>query len=203
MAYSAGSVRVLALMVAVAGMSVLVACDRAPDFQGSAVENAPVAPELRLVNGATGTPFVLREQRSRVTVVYFGYTHCPDVCPLTMGSLAAAVRLLPADQRDDVRVIMVTVDPQRDTPEVMARYVAHFEPSFVGLSGSPDEVDRVLTDWAVATMRGEADAAGSYFMSHPAGANVLDSRNRLRLVLPGSLAPAAIASDLRILLDES
>ena len=98
---------------------------------------------------------------------------------------------------------MVTVDPQRDTPEVMARYVAHFEPSFVGLSGSPDEVDRVLADWAVATVRGEADAAGSYFMSHPAGANVLDSRNRLRLVLPGSLEPAAIASDLRILLDES
>ncbi len=185
------------------GSPALTACHRAPAFQGTVLESAPVAPDLRLVDGATGGPFSLRDWRKGVTVVYFGYTHCPDVCPLTMGSLAAAVRSLPADQRDRVRVVMVTIDPERDTPEVMARYVAHFESGFIGLSGQPDDVARVLSDWAVTTIRGEADAAGSYFMSHPAGVNVLDSRSRRRLVIHGDAAPTAIASDLRILLAES
>ncbi|MFN8638667.1 MAG: SCO family protein [Dehalococcoidia bacterium] len=203
MAYSRRRAFVVALIVAVLGLPAFAACDRAPAFQGTVIESAPIAPELPLIDGASGEPFALRGRRADVTVVYFGYTHCPDVCPLTMGSLAAAVRSLPADQRDAVRVVMVTVDPERDTPEVMARYVAHFESGFIGLSGPPDDVARVLSDWAVDTVRGQADASGTYFMSHPAGVNVLDSRNRLRLVIHGDAEPTAIASDLRLLLRES
>ncbi len=192
----------LALTVVAAG-ALLVACAPAPEFSARVIEAAPLAPELRLRSGAEGAPFDLRDGAPDVTVVYFGYTHCPDVCPLTMGSLAAAMRQLPEDARDDVRVVMVTIDPDRDTPEIMARYVAQFDRAFVGVSGPPAEVKAVLEGWRIETTRGEADAYGSYFMSHPAGVTVLDSRRRMRLEIPGDASPQEIASDLRILLDET
>ncbi len=181
-------------------VSLLTACG-GESYQGVAFEHPAAAPELRLQTGS-GAPFRLAEQTAPVTVVYFGYTHCPDVCPLTMGNLAAAVRKLPADQRADVRVVMVSVDPERDTPEIMQRYVAHFDESFVGLSGAPADVARVLQDWVIDVEREEADAAGSYFVSHPAGVNVVDGQHRMRLAFPSRMGPDEIAHDLLLLIKE-
>ncbi|MCC6236628.1 MAG: SCO family protein [Dehalococcoidia bacterium] len=181
----------------------LGACARAPEFNSKVIEATPLAPELRLVEGSSGAPFDLREASPEVTVVYFGYTHCPDVCPLMMGSLTAAMRQLPEGDRDDVRVVMVTIDPERDTPEIMGRYVAQFDQSFIGLSGEPADVGKAIADWRIEVFRGDKDAYGSYFMSHPAGAAVLDARRRMRLEIPSDASPAQIAADLRTLLQES
>jgi protein SCO1/2 len=119
-----------------------------------------------------------------------------------MGSMLGATRALTEEERARVRVVMVTVDPERDTPEVMARYAAHFDASFIGLSGSVEEVAQVLRDWEVTVHRGEPGASGSYFMSHPAHVEVIDSRRRMRLEIPGDATPAQFAADIRILLDE-
>jgi len=169
------------------------------EFASVVLAEPNTLPDIHLVTG-NGEHFALSEASSDLVLVYFGYTHCPDVCPLTLFDLRAALEQLPENRRDDVAVVMVTVDPERDTPEVMERYVGHFDQSFLGLSGSPDEVHHVLESWGVHVERGEVSEEGWYFMSHPAGVYVLDSQQRLRLVIPPELEPALIADDLLHLL---
>lgn len=177
----------------------LAACGR--DAYVAAVMGDAAAPDLQLTR-ADGSMFRLADHAPPVTLVYFGYTHCPDVCPLTMGNLAAAVRKLPVKSRPEVRVVMVSVDPERDTPEVMGRYVAHFDPSFIGVSGSPSEVEGVLRAWAVPVEREAPEQSGSYFVSHPAGVNVVDGAGRLRLTITSRMTVDEIVHDLQKLLTE-
>ncbi len=188
----------LAGVVALA-LTVFVAGCGADEYVAPVMSQAAVAPDIQLTN-SDGSPFRLADQMPPVTLVYFGYTHCPDVCPLTMGNLAAAVRKLPTNVRSEVRVVMVTVDPARDTPEVMGRYVAHFDSSFIGVSGTPAEVEPVLRAWAVPVEREDPDASGSYFVSHPAGVNVLDATGRLRLLITSRMTVDDIAHDLQKLI---
>lgn len=146
-----------------------------------------------------GARTALSDFRGRFVVVYFGYTHCPDVCPTTVGTFAAAFDQLPAQVRDRYRFVMVTVDPARDTPEIMGRYVAHFDPEFIGLSGSPAEIDQLISAWNLPVECGEVQADGSYSVGHPASAWVLDMQGRERLHVSFTATPEEVAADLQLL----
>lgn len=130
--------------------------------------------ELALVDQA-GEAFALGRLRGRWTLLFFGFTHCPDVCPMTLALLAEVRRAL-ADLPPDLRpaVVLVTVDPLRDTPEVLARYVRHFDPEFVGVTGNPDAITELTRELGVAVMVAAPAADGSYTVDHSAAVFVID-----------------------------
>ncbi|MEZ4503424.1 MAG: SCO family protein [Dehalococcoidia bacterium] len=188
-------------VVAVAVFGVARFLDDEPyTYAAIQIESPQAMPDIRLTT-ASGQSWALSESDAEVTAVYFGYTHCPDVCPLTMSELAAARDAMPEDRQAEFQVVMVTVDPARDTPEVMDTYVHHFDDSFIGLSGTEDEVAGVMQGWGILAQREDVEGSASYFMSHPAGVNVVDADGRIRLLIPIGVDPKAIASDILHLMD--
>lgn len=154
---------------------------------------------LRLRDPA-GQPRSLADFRGKVVVVSFGYTHCPDVCPMTLSNLASARKKL-GDDGKDVQVLFVTVDPARDRPELLREYVPAFDPTFIGLTGTADEVAAVTRDFHVYAAAQPAKAGQEYTVDHSAQMFAFDRQGKLRLVFAPDLKPDAIASDLRILLN--
>jgi len=177
-----------------------VACYRAPVYESYTVEPPVALKDFSLV--ANDREFHLSDLRGKVVVVYIGYTHCPDLCPLTMSHLASAMELLPIAVRDEVRVVMVTADPARDTAQDMATYVHFFNPTFIGVSGDTEEVLSTLHGWGVSPECSTPKADGSYTVSHPATTYVLDRAGKLRLRMPSELEPEAMANDLQIIANE-
>lgn len=150
-----------------------------------------------------GQPFTLSEFDGDVVAIYFGYTHCPDVCPLTLSNLARAKEMLPEDVRDDLEVVMLSVDPERDTVAALADYVPHFDSEFLGVSGAPRDVQSVLKDWRIRVELGEPDDDGNYLVGHPAFTLVLDRDGQRRLKMNHFLTVDQMAADLRAVLEES
>ena len=171
-------------------------CAAAPSSASKRVDPPASFPDFSLV-AAQGQAFRLSELKGNVVVVYVGYTHCPDICPLMMGNLAAARRLLPESLKDDVKVVMITADPARDTPELVTQYVHHFDPTFIGVSGSTEQVLTALRQWGISPECGIRNADGGYTVSHPTTSYVLNREGLLRLQVPLGLEPAAIARDLK------
>lgn len=172
-----------------------------PQFASRAVAPPAPLPDLSLV-AQQGTPFRLSEFKGHVVVVYVGYTHCPDICPLTLGQLAAARQQLPDELRDEVKVVMITADPARDTPELMAQYVRYFDPTFIGVSGSTEQVLGALRLWDIEPECSTPNADGAYTVSHPATSFVLNREGLLRLRMSHDMDPAAIARDLTLVAHE-
>jgi protein SCO1/2 len=177
------------------------ACDRLrpPTFHGAAVEPPGSAPALRLPRAAApGDTFDLARATAdsgRAALVFFGYTHCPDVCPTTLHDWVHVKRALGPDSAR-VRFLFVTVDPERDTPAVVARYVADVDGDFVGLAGTRADVDAVQRAWGVASFR-EGGDDGAYTVAHPAQLFAVDAEGRLRLTYSLGARPADVAADLR------
>ena len=166
-------------------------------FQGVDVTGSDIGRELHL-RDASGRERSLADFRGKVVVVSFGYTHCPDVCPMTLSNLASAVKQLGPDG-SRVQVLFVTVDPERDTPQVLAEYVPAFNPGFIGLTGTPEELARVTRDFHVyASTRKEG---GTYLVDHSAQIFALDPAGRMRLVFAPDTTPQVLAADLRLLLN--
>ena len=195
--------RGLAVALAAAALA-LAACEklfpnaRTP-FNAVDVTGAPIGADFRLAD-AEGKMRSLSEFRGKVVVVVFGFTHCPDVCPTTLADFAAARKRLGADA-ERVQVLFVTVDPERDRPEVVREYVRAFDPTFVALRGDPATTDRVTRDFKVYTSKREGKAPGEYSMDHSAQSFAFDPSGRVRLVMAYGLAPEKIASDLRLLMN--
>jgi protein SCO1/2 len=144
-------------------------------------------------------PVSLSDFEGKIVVLYFGYTFCPDLCPTTLATLHQALGSL-GSQADDVQVVFVSVDWNRDTADVMAKYVSHFDPGFVGLSGTQEQIDAVTQELGIFYLLNLPDQNGSYSVDHTASTRVLDRQGRLKLIWPYDLPPAEIASDLRVLL---
>ena len=196
--------RAVAALVVVAAASGLAGCDKlfAPaksPFQGVDVTGSDFGRDLRL-HDASGRERTLGDFRGKVVVVAFGYTHCPDVCPMTLANLASARKKLGEDGKD-VQVLFVTVDPKRDSPQVLGQYVPAFDPTFIGLTGTPDEVTKVTKDFHVYANAREAKPGEDYTVDHSAQMFAFDKNGNMRLVFAPDLPPDAIASDLRILLN--
>jgi protein SCO1/2 len=193
--------RALAAALAAAAL-LLAACDSlfAPKspFKGVDVTGSAIGGELRLADHH-GKERTLADFRGKVVVVSFGYTHCPDVCPTTLADLSAAVKRLGADAAR-VQVLFVTVDPKRDTRELLSQYVPAFNPDFLGLSGGAEATARVTHDFHVYAQERPGKSADTYTVDHSAQTFVFDREGRIRLVIAYGSAPADIASDLRILL---
>lgn len=182
------------------GCCALVAACNTPRFNGVALDPADTAPPLALTDSA-GHRFSLADQHGKVALVFFGYTHCPDVCPTTLLDWKKAATAL-GDRAADVRFILVSVDPERDSPALTQRYAARFRPDFVGLTGTRTEIDGMMRAWHVAAFRDgvPSDTATFYTVSHPSQVFVVDRDGRLRLMHRPGLTPDQIASDIRALL---
>lgn len=141
----------------------------------------------------------LSDLKGKVVVLFFGYTLCPDVCPLTMVRLGQAMEELGADA-ERVQVVMVTVDPERDTPERLAEYVRAFHPSFIGLSGTREEVDAVAAAYGIYHAKAEGSDATGYLVDHTASVTVIDRGGGVRLIWPFDVGAEELASDLKFVL---
>lgn len=185
---------VVALLAFAAG------CERSA-FRSTDVSGAQFGRDFELVDH-NGKIRRLAEFRGKVVIVFFGFTHCPDVCPTTLAELAAAKRKLGADAAR-VQVLLVTVDPERDTPEVLSKYVTAFDPDFFGMSGSPQQIATVAREFKVVYQKVEGKQPGSYTMDHSAGTFVFDPQGRLRLYVSYGQGAEVFAHDIALLLKQS
>ena len=196
--------------VAVLALALLVGCGRTAEdgsppkpavpFKSIDITGADYATALELPD-ASGKRRTLAEFKGRVVVLFFGYTQCPDVCPTTMAELAVVKKQLGADGAKVVP-IFVTVDPERDTPPLLAAYVTNFGPDFVALRGTTEETKAVAKAFKIFYSKVPGKTEGSYTVDHTARSYVYDTRGRLRLATRYGVGPDALASDLRQLLAE-
>lgn len=182
-------------------LGALVACGRGePQFRATDITGAQFGRSFELTDH-TGKTRRLADFRGKVVVLFFGYTHCPDLCPTTLAEIAAALKKLGPEQAQRVQVLLATVDPERDTPEVLRGYVTAFDPSFLGLTGSDQQIAAAAKEFKVIYQKVPGDRPGSYSMDHSAGTYVFDSQGRLRLFVSYGQGADVFAHDIRALLE--
>ena len=188
-------------LAAIVLLLTLQACDSSgPSFLNTDVTGADYGKELSLTDH-TGKPRTLAEFRGKIVVVFFGYTRCPDVCPTTLSEMKMILDKLGED-RKKIQVLFVTIDPGRDTPELLARYVPAFDPSFLGLYGDEAATIKAAKEFKVFFQKVPGKTPDSYTMDHTAASYIIDTQGRLRLFARYG-QPDNIATDLRTLLSTS
>lgn len=194
------ALRTLSICVlAAASASVLSGCgDRKPQFKAIDLTGADYARDFQLPDH-NGQQRSLKDFRGKVVVLFFGYTQCPDVCPTTMAELAEARKLMGPDG-DKVQGLFVTLDPERDTPEVLKAYMANFDPSFLALRGTPEQIAALAKEFKIYYKKVEGKTPTSYTLDHSAASYVYDTQGRLRLYTRYGTGPQALASDMQLLL---
>lgn len=178
----------------------LAACDARPSFRSTDITGAPYGRQALELTDHNGKLRRLEEFRGKALVVFFGFTHCPDICPTTLADIAQAVRSLGADA-ERVQVVMVSVDPERDTPESLAKYVTAFDPRFVGLRGDLEATKRVAADFKIYFEKRKLGE--SYTVDHSAQSYVIDPQGRVRLLVRHDRIAQDLAPDLRTILQVS
>tara|TARA_R110001599_G_scaffold64023_3_gene179288 strand:- start:953092 stop:953643 length:552 start_codon:yes stop_codon:yes gene_type:complete len=177
----------------------LAACDKAPPaFQNTDITGLQYGKDFSL-HDASGAVRTLADFKGKVVVLFFGFTQCPDVCPTTMLEMANVMKTLGADA-EKVQVLFVTLDPERDTAQVLAKYVPAFDARFIGLRGDQMETEKVAKDFKVFYQKVPGTTPGSYTLDHMAGTYVFDQQGRIRLFLRYGIPAESIAHDLKILL---
>jgi len=147
----------------------------------------------------TGKHRTLADFKGKAVALFFGYTHCPDVCPTTMADLKQAMKLL-GSRANELQVLFVTLDPERDTQEVLAKFVPSFDASFIGLRGSMDEVTTTAKAFKIFSSKVQSEGHSGYTIDHSAGLYVFDKAGKIRLYIDYSERPADIASDIKQIL---
>ena len=180
-----------------AGVTASAAPPQVP-FRGADITGATYARNLALpdVNGKART---LADFKGKVTVVFFGYTQCPDVCPTTMAELAQVKKTLGSDG-DRLQGVFVTIDPERDTPEILKSYIGSFDPSFVALRGTIEQTKAAAQEFKVFFAKVPGKVEGSYTMDHTAGAFVIDAKGNPRLFERYGGGAEALTADIKALL---
>lgn len=185
----------------IAAALALAACGPSgPSFKNADITGADFGRDFALIDH-TGKPRTLADFRGKVVVVFFGYVRCPDVCPTTMIELKQVVDALGEDGKR-VQVLFVTVDPERDTPALLAQYVPTFDSSFLGLTGDAAAIAKVAKDFRVFIQKVPGSSPDNYTVDHTAGSYVFDSEGRLRLYVRHGQA-ANLVADIRTLLHAS
>ena len=185
----------LAAALALAGCS-----EQKPSFNAVDVTGAEYAKDFQLTDH-NGQLRSLKDFRGKVVVVFFGYAQCPDVCPTSMAELAQVKQSLGADG-DKLQGLFVTVDPERDTPELLKAYMGNFDPTFLALRGTPEQLASMAKDFKVFYKKVEGKTPTSYTMDHSAASYVYDTQGRLRLYTRYGIGAQALASDLQLLLKQ-
>lgn len=170
-------------------------------FRGTMyAEPYPPAPEIELTRD-NGARFRLSEMRGNAVLLFFGYTSCPDVCPTTMAELKQALEKLGEEDAKQVQVLFVTVDPERDTSTRVQEYVNHFNPAFIGLSGTETELAIVWNDYGVFREIVQGTSAAGYLVDHTARVTLIDQDGNLRLSYSFDTPVDNIVHDLKLLLN--
>lgn len=181
--------------------ALLVACggEQKPQFRNTDITGADYAGGFELTDH-TGQRRTLEDFRGKVVTVFFGFTQCPDVCPSALATMSDVMKSLGADA-ERVQVLFITVDPERDTQELLAHYVPTFDPRFVGLFGTLEETAAVAKDFRIFYAKSGDTSGPNYTIDHSAGTYVFDPQGRLRLYVRHAESADSIAADLRLLLD--
>ena len=189
---------------AIGAVALVAGCDRTagdrgrPTFHFTDITGAEFARKLELTD-TDGKQRSLADWRGKVVVVFFGYTQCPDVCPTTMAELAQIRTQLGADG-DRLQTVFVTIDPERDTPEVLKAYVANFGPNVVALRGNAEQTAAAAKEFKVFYAKVPGKTAGSYTMDHSAASFVFDPAGRVRLFVPYGADTKLLTGDVKQLL---
>jgi protein SCO1 len=185
--------------LALCTVAMLVACSpEKPAFKAVDISGAEYARQLALPD-ASGKLRTLAEFKGKVTVVFFGFTQCPDVCPTALAEIAEAKQKLGPDGAK-VQPVLVTIDPERDTPEVLAAYVKNFGSDFVALRGSLEQTQAAAKEFKIFFAKVPGKTEGAYTMDHTAGSFVFDPQGRVRLFIRRDGGAEAMASDIKLLL---
>jgi protein SCO1/2 len=185
--------------IIICSLGLLVACDAGgPKFRSTDITGVDYGKALALTDHH-GKPRRLEDWRGKAVVVFFGFTHCPDVCPTTLADMAQVVRQLGADG-ERVQVLFVTVDPERDTQAALAKYVPAFDARFLGLRGSLEATRAAAREFKVYFEKRPGDTPDAYSVDHSAQAYVIDPQGRLRLFVRHERIAEDLAPDLRALL---
>lgn len=181
--------------------ALLAACGNdAPQFQLTDVTGAEFGRDFQLTDH-NGKPRTLADFRGKVVTIFFGFAHCPDVCPTTLGELAIVAKELGNDA-GRMQVLFVTVDPERDTPAVLAKYVPAFNPDFLGLTGDADAIARTAKEFKVFYQK-QPLPGGGYSVDHSAGTYIYDPAGRLRLFAGYGQGAPKMLHDIRLLLQQA
>lgn len=171
------------------------------EYKGAVMDPPASLPDFELM-GVDGNLFRLSDVSGDIALIYFGYTYCPDVCPMTMADVKQALARLETG-RERVHVIFVSVDPERDTPETLARYMAAFGPEFVGLTDDFAKVQEVMKPYGAFAQKEEvSDSAAGYLVSHTARLYLITPAGELLLTYPFGFEPEDLQSDLEYLLQQ-
>ena len=179
---------------------VLAGCQGKPEFRNTDVTGADFGGDFALT-GHDGKPRTLADFRGKAVVIFFGYTQCPDVCPSTLAELAGVMKQLGPDA-ERVQVLFVSVDPERDTQELLSHYVPAFDPRFLGLHGDAEATARTAKAFRVFYQKVPGKTPDTYTVDHTAGSYVFDPQGKLRLFVKHGAGPEPIVHDLRLLLKD-
>ena len=173
-------------------------CSQPPTFKSTDISGSDWGKDF-VLSDPQGQARRLADFKGKAVVVFFGYTQCPDVCPTTLLSMREVLNRLGNDA-GRVQVVFITLDPARDTSQVLAEYVTAFHPSFVGLRGDEATIAAVARDFKVFYAKQAGSTAGTYSLDHSTGSYAYDPEGRLRLLIRHGETPDNVASDLRLLL---
>jgi protein SCO1 len=186
--------RLIFLGISIIGLlllaAVVVQLNRPPSFKGAQIDPPWPAPDIQLTDH-NGQSFTLSNQRGKVVLLYFGYVNCPDECPLTIAHLKLARESL-GEQANKVQVIMVSTDPVRDTPQALKDFMSHFDPSFLGLTGTLDQLQKAWKDYGVTVEEGGE--------THSTYLYVIDPSGKVRETFLPDSEPKDISADVELLL---
>ncbi len=180
-------------------MGILSACgdSSALKFKGSDISGTKIGSNWSLT-GMDGKPYTTASFAGKVQIVFFGFTQCPDICPTTLAELSDVLRSL-GDQASKVQVLMITVDPERDTADVLRAYVSGFNANFLGLTGTPAQIKQVAASFKAYYAKAPA-AKGGYTMDHSSSFYLLDPKGEARVLVSNTAGSAALVHDIRLLL---
>ena len=180
--------------------SFLVACspEEKPQFKSIDLTGADYAKDFALTD-QNGKLRTLKDFAGKVVIVFFGFTQCPDVCPTSMAELAQIKKAMGTDG-DKLQVVFITVDPERDTPELLKAYMGNFDPTFIALRPTMDQLPQVAKDFKIYYKKVEGTTPGSYSMDHSAGSYVYDPKGNIRLYSRYGNDSQGLTSDFRLLL---
>jgi protein SCO1/2 len=187
------------LLLLLVGVAVFVSAKPA-NFRGTTfAEPYPVASEIDL-DRSDGTRFRLSEMRGDVVLLFFGYTSCPDVCPTTLAELRQALSEFKEQDAQQIKVVFVTVDPERDSPERVQEYVDQFSPAFIGLSGPATSLEKIWAEYGVYREIADEQSAAGYIVNHTARVSLIDRQGNLRVSFGFDTPVEDIVHDLKLVL---
>lgn len=188
----------LTVGVLLTGLAAGVYFFRPHTFHGTVIQSPDTSYNFTLTSADGDVS--LSDYQGKLVLIYFGYTFCPDICPATLANVGQALRSMSESQAEDIQLIMVSLDPERDSPEKLAEYVAHFYPSFIGITGSEESLAEITSLYGIYYEKHDGTEATGYLIDHTATLLVIDREGYLKLVFPFGVTVEEIADDLKYML---